>query len=256
MSEQQVDPGTGANWPSRADWLVVLAFGLASAGFVPLVHSLAGQEGVLAAVTTTLGACVVWVGLLTPALCAGGRGIWGAMLRGCAPADGVLVGLVILVIALGEEGRLTLLGALKVYAVLATLALVCISAVCAFMSRRNRPIAAMVVAMLVIFASATPFWMGGIINHASYPLSVDVLSAGVRVNPVFGVFGAVVDDTGFHWHQWRWMYYIFDYGAYGPLGEVKWHVTVMIYAVLAGMILAAGSIRRFFCCSARSGQAA
>ncbi len=209
-------------------------------GVVVLARSfgVAPRETVLA----TLAAMTVWVALSVPVLAASGSTAMGALLRGGIVADTSAVTLVVLCIA--TPSFVTVPAALKIYCILAAVTLACIAAVRCVRSDRARAAVAVVAAVLLCAALATPFWTGGLLQADSHATRQAAVEYAVALNPLYSVFAAVVEQTGFIWHVAPRLYEVTQIGDAAAPPPPEWYSAVVIYGLLACILSATHLIRR------------
>ena len=213
--------------------------------FVPLAVGVRPHEAVL----TALAATVVWVVLAAPAFAASGRGGLGALLRGGIVADAS--GIVMIVFWLiGRAGAwpemVTFLSAAKIYCTVAAVALFAVAVVGCFAGEPARFAAAVGAAVLLLAASASPLWVGGLLHGLSRPAAATAAAWAVYVNPFYSVTAAVNEQTGFLWHQYGVMYGLTWIGDFG-VPPVRWFAAAAIYgaaALVLGLACTLGRAKR------------
>ena len=206
-------------------------FGLARSFGVPV------REAVLA----TLATMAVWVALSVPAMAASGSTAMGALLRGGIVADTSAVTLIVLCIV---TPFVTILAALKIYCILAMVALACVAAVRCARSDRARGAAAVVTAVLLFAAIATPFWTGGLLEAGSYATRQAAVGYVVAVNPLYSIFAAVVEQTGFIWHVAPRLYTVTRIGDAIAPPPPEWYSAAVVYGLMACILVATHLLRR------------
>lgn len=193
------------------------------------------------AVLATLATMAVWVALSVPAMAASGSTAMGALLRGGIVADTSAVTLIVLCIV---TPFVTVLAALKIYCILATVTLACVAAVRCVRSHRARCAAAVVTAALLCVATATPFWTGGLLEAGSHATRQAAVGYAVAVNPLYSIFAAVVEQTGFIWHVAPRLYEVTRIGDAVAPPPPEWYSAAVVYGLLACILVATHLLRR------------
>jgi len=181
--------------------------------------------------------CVLWTVLAAPAFAASGRTAMGAIFRGGVVAD---MGLVCLLVLWGLCPQVTFAAALKIYCVLAAVALAGIAATRLARTPAGRYACAVVATTLLLALLASPFWVGGAIHDRPRPAAEWLVEAAVRTNPFYAATAALTETTRFVWHQATVMYRITRIGDYAAAPPLAWLPTVIIYLVAAA-VLGAGA---------------
>jgi len=192
------------------------------------------------AVLATLATMAVWVVISVPAMAASGSTAMGALFRGGIVADTSAVTLIVLCLA---TPFVTVLAALKIYCILATVTLACVAAVRCVRSDRARSAAAVVTAVLLCAALTTPFWIGGILQAGSPPVRHAAVGYAVAVNPLYSMFAAVVEQTGFIWHVAPRLYEITQVGDAVAPPPPEWYSAAVVYGLLACILVATHLVR-------------
>ncbi len=197
------------------------------------------------AALATLAACVLWTALAAPVLAAFGRTAMGALLRGGIVADASLASLLVLWAACDE---VTFPAALKIYCILAAVALAGIAATRLARTPAGRCACAVAATAILLAALASPFWIGGAIHNQPRATAEGVVAAAVYANPFYAATACLTETTRFVWHQASVMYRITRIGDYAAAPPLLWYPAVAIYLCVAGLlaILAAliGGVRR------------
>jgi hypothetical protein len=193
------------------------------------------------AVLATLAASAIWVVLSVPAMAASGSTAMGALLRGGIVADTSAVTLIVLCLA---TPFVTVLAALKIYCVLAAVALACVAAVRCARSRRARCAAALVTSVAFCAALATPFWTGGLLQAGSHATRQALVRCAVSANPLYSIFAAVVEQTGFIWHVAPRLYAVTRIGDAVAPPPPEWYSAALVYGLVACILAATHLVRR------------
>ena len=212
--------------------------------------ALAAGANLLGATMACLAACVVWLALASAVFAASGRDTLGSLVRGgiVADASGVVLLTLWLVCARHAEENapsyVTLLGAVKIYAVLAAMALLSVAAVRVPSREPTRYVAAVIVSVLMAAACAGPFWSGGLLRLVEEPARQQLVRQLVYWNPFYCVLDAVVRQTGVVWHQLPVLYRITRIGDYVAAPPPVWHAAAWRFALLAAILSAGKFISR------------
>jgi len=141
--------------------------------------AIAGDMSRMHVALAVLAICVLWVAIATPALAASGRTAMGALFRGGIVADASLVSLLVLWACCDE---VTGLGALKIYCVLAALALAGVAVTRLARSSAGRYICAVLASVVLRGVLAGPFWIGGPIRGARRETAEHLVAVAVYGN--------------------------------------------------------------------------
>lgn len=227
-------------WAATAAVIATMAvelgvFAAAMAAGMPRLHA------ALAALAT----CVLWVALATPALAASGRTVMGALLRGGIVADASFVSLLVLWACCDE---VTIVAALKIYCVLAAVALAGVAVTRLARTPAGRYIWAVLASAVLLAVLAGPFWIGGPIHGAPRATAENLVAAAVYANPFYAATACLTETSRFVWHDQSVMYRITRIGDYTSAPPLRWYPAVLIYLSAAGglAVLAAlaGRVRR------------
>ena len=192
------------------------------------------------AVLALLATATVWIALAAGALSAGpGRGLDG-LLRGGITADAT--GVVLLGLWLWTP-FLTFLGAVKVYCVLAAMALAAVAVVRVGRTRHGRAALAGVMAIALMLAMSTPLWANGLMVSVEGDVRQGVVAWCVDVNPFFAIANATVSSLGLVWHESPALYAVTVLGDRIAVPRIHWYVCVAVMLTLTGIALAARLIR-------------
>ena len=182
------------------------------------------------AALATLAVAAVWIALAAPVFAAGGRKAFDMLLRGGAVADATgltLLGLWLVCPAFG------LGSAVKIYAVLVSMALGGIAVVCCSRSPRGKLIAAAAVSIATLLAMTTPFWGNGALIALDGSARQGVATGLVAVNPAFSMASATARDLHWVWNEAPLMYRLTVLGQVMPVPAVGWYVTPLIWLGVA-----------------------
>jgi len=206
----------------------------------------AGGAGPLGATLATLAAAAVWAAVAAPICAAGARTALGALLRGCVVADASAVTLLTLWrIAADGQGRpyLTLPAAVKVYLILAAMALAAVAAVRCARTRAGRAAMAVLAAAVGMAALATPLWVNGLLAWAPRQYADTLAAWAVLANPFYSITSAVAERTGFTWHSAPILYGITRIGDSVAPPPAAWYAAAWRYAVVAAILAAVAWFR-------------
>lgn len=235
-------PGDGhVGWWRR--WWPVVAAGAATV-VVELGAYVVGRAGGASqrnATLAMLAVAAVWVALAAPALAAGGRGWFDALCRGGIVADGSGVALAVLWLA---PGPMTLWAALKVYCILAALAMAAVAVVRAGRSDAGRCAIAVAWSTVVMAALAAPFWSNGLIASLQGRPRRLAVAWLVRVNPFQSILAATRRQLACVWNEEPVMYRLTRVGEYVQGPSVRWYTAAALFAIVAGIFLGVGLLRR------------
>jgi hypothetical protein len=197
------------------------------------------------AVLATLAMMTLICAIMPPALAAGGRGAWSALLRGGVVVDATGLALLIL-LAIGPAGQggpaLTFWGVCKAYLVFAAVTLTGVAAVCLSARPVGRCIAAVLAATAFGLALASPIWISAWIGTGlERPAQEQAAELAVWINPFYAAAQAGYAGRPFIWHEWRAMYRWTRLGEYVSPPPVSWVSTAGLYAALAAAMGAMGA---------------
>jgi hypothetical protein len=244
-------PGAGNGWSVR-QFLAENGWAAASAAIATIAvemgvfaAGLAWRMPRLNAELAPLAVCVLWTALAAPVLAASGRTALAALLRGGIVADASLASLLALWAACDE---MTFPAALKIYCILAAMALAGIAATRLARTPAGRCAFAVAASAVLLAALASPFWVGGAIHAQPRATAEAITAAAVYANPFYAATAALAETARFVWHQAPMMYRITRVGDYAAAPPLLWYPAVAIYLSAAGVlaILAAlaGRVRR------------
>ena len=203
----------------------------------------AGGAGALMA---ALAAGAVWTAVAAPVLAADCPDALGALLRAAAVADATLVLLALAALtARTADGNscLSLAGAAKVYCILAAMALATTAATRCAATAWGRAAAASAAAIILTAALTTPLWMAGTLVHLQGSARRIAVDAAVHLNPFYGLCAAVVERTGFVWHQAPVMYRLRVIGEYVIPPPPRWWTSAAAMAAAAIVLAGAAAVR-------------
>ncbi|MBS3734282.1 MAG: hypothetical protein KGY99_05075 [Phycisphaerae bacterium] len=192
------------------------------------------------AVLGCLACALVWVALAAAPAAASAPTPLGALLRGGMPADASAVTLLVLWI---HSPHVTFLAAVKIYGILAAMALVGVAAARLGRSAPARAVAATTAAVTMIAMLSAPFWVGGLTRAGNRETGQTVAAGVVRVNAFYGVTAAVYEPMRQSWNEMPMMY---DHGQiqHHTLPPATWYDPVIVHGLLAGACAATALLRR------------
>ena len=232
-------PGLFRTLLKRDGW-PVLAIALATVGVqlgVFLIPQAFGAErGRL--VPASLIITGVWVALAAAIFAAGPCSTFSGLLRGGCVIDATAVLLAVLWLS---TPQVTFLAAVKLYCIYASVAF-CAIAFARFASTlRFRYLGAVLGALILTAAQAGLFWLPGLIQLASTSEDQSAIAAwGLRANPLYGVFSAIAEESGFVWHYAEVMYRITPLGEDIAVGSVQWYEPMAIWLITAAVLATIG----------------
>lgn len=170
------------------------------------LYVLARQQGLgpAAGLLSALAGACLWVAVSAGPLAAAGRSRLVGLLRGGAQADACGLGLAIVwLLARRADPPLTVTfsSLLACYAVLVSMALLAVAAVCCARRRADRFCLAAAASTVLLALAATPFWTGGLVEHAPAGQTDRIARQAVEWNPFYALTAAVIEPVGFIWHQ-------------------------------------------------------
>jgi hypothetical protein len=224
------------------DGRALLAGALTTVGVQLGLYLLARLAGVpqMQAALATLAATVMWVTLAAPVLGASGADALAGLLRGGCIADASAVTLIVLWLACPE---VTFPAAVKIYCVLAAVALSAVAVGRLARSPDRRYALAVTAALVMTVALASPLWIGGALRAAPDRAARGIAAAGVYVNPFYAVTAAIAAEARFVWHQAGVMYRITRIGDYADAPPARWYPCVLIHLAVAILLGAAAHLR-------------
>ena len=202
-----------------------------------------GANGVLAAIAASL----LWVAMAAPALAAGAKDAWGAVLRAGTAVDASAVALLWMwLFARSPDGEalVTFVAAVKIYCVLLATGLAGISAGRLGRSAAGRATAAVAMTVVLLAALATPFWTNGLVANLADQARRRTVACSVYVNPFYSAVSAVVHEIPFAWNEAPLMYRITLIGDYAPAPPVPWYAAVIVWSSVAAALTATHALRR------------
>lgn len=181
------------------------------------------------AVVVFLAMASLWLSLASPALAASGRGILSSLLRGGIVADAT--GLCVLILWLATP-CVRFWGAIQIYCLAWSMALVGIAAVWIARKPVGRLIACVTTAMLFALALTSLLWLGAWIGPAPGSWDTSLATWAVGINPFCAMTGVVARDVHFVWHEWGRMYTWTPVGEYAMPAPTEWYETCLLYLTL------------------------
>lgn len=206
------------------------------------VALVAGRADVPAArsAVATLAVATLWVALAAGPLSAGAETAFGAILRGGVVVDASIPALVLLVLT----GPVTAMGAVKVYCILAAVALWSIAMVRIARTGWGRYATAMTASAVLFAMLASPLWVGGLLEASGGAARRAIVWFAVAANPFYAVAAATVESTGFVWQEAPLMYRLTPIGDHVAAPTPAWYATVVIYGCVAAMLAGASLVRK------------
>ncbi len=187
----------------------------------------------------------LWMAFVPGCFAAGGVNNFSGLLRGGIVADTAAVSLLALWVAGrfgGLEEGISLLGAVKIYCVYASVALAGIAVVC--LARRPVARAALAVGAGCVFvaALASPLWISAWVGGTG---GSTLVTWAVRINPFYAVSDAVVGEMKFIWDGEGLMYDWSRVGEYAIPSPVGWYETCLLYLGLAACLAIPAVVRHY-----------
>ncbi len=189
--------------------------------------------------SATLAVATLWVAVVSAPLASAGKTAIGSLLRGGVVVDASIPALVVLAAA----GPVTVIEAVKVYLILAAVALFAVALVRVARTARGRGALAVTASVLLFVLLASPLWVAGPADATSGNLSRAVVRFAVTANPFYAVSSAVVGSTGFVWHQAPVMYPLTWLGEHLSFPPVRWHHTAVLYGCIAAILGGVAMVR-------------
>ncbi|MBL7221994.1 MAG: hypothetical protein ISS69_17940 [Phycisphaerae bacterium] len=183
----------------------------------------------------------VWVALASAIFAAGPRSTISGILRGGSVADATAVLLVVLWLNAPE---VSFLAAVKMYCIYASVSLCAIAAARCASSLRFRYFWGVIVGVLLVIVQGGLFWLPGLLQLVPADHKVAIAGMGLRANPLYGVFSAIADKSGFVWHYADVMYRITPLGEDLAVPPVQWYEPMVVHLALAGIFSATWLLRR------------
>ncbi len=203
-----------------------------------LVRSAAGETF---AALACLAAGTVWLALAAAPLGAGGGDWLSSLLRAGVLADASAITLVVLWTV---SPAVSLRAAVEVYCVYLAMVLFAVAAVRCPKSHAGRYTAAVIAAVVMMLAVATPFWTGGLLRAVERPARRAVLAVAVRTNPFYAVVAALFDRTGFVWSEARTIYAEIHQINDPDLPSATWYGPAAVWLIVAGILATTHLFRR------------
>ena len=182
----------------------------------------------------------VWVALASAIFAAGPRSTISGILRGGSVADATAVLIVALWLCTPE---VTFLSAVKLYCIYASVSLCAIAAARCAASLRFRYLGAVTGAALLTALQGGLFWLPGLLQLLPTAQKAAVAGMGLRANPLYGVFSAIADKSGFVWHYAEVMYRITPLGEDIAVPPVQWYEPMVVHLAIAGILAASWLVR-------------
>ena len=183
----------------------------------------------------------VWVALASPIFAAGSQSTISGLLRGGCVADGTAVLLIVLWL---QAPGVTFVAAVKLYCIYASVAFCGIAVARWARTVRFRYIWAVVGATVLTVLQGGLFWMPGVLGMFPTEYKTALAGIGLRANPLYGVFSAIADESGFVWHYAEVMYRITPLGEDIAVPPVQWYEPMVIHLAAAVAIAMWALLRR------------
>ena len=233
-SVRQFLAGNGWAAASAAIATVAVEMGVFAAGLawrMPRIH----------AALACLAVCVLWTALAAPVLAAFGRTAMAALLRGGIVADASLASLLALWVACDE---MTFPAVLKIYCILAAVALAGVAATRLAGTPAGRCACAVAASAVLLAALASPFWVGGAIHGQPRAAAEGIVAAAVYANPFYAATACLTETARFVWHQQPVMYRITRIGDYAAAPPLLWYPAAIVYLSAAGAMAILAAVGR------------
>ncbi len=227
-------PPTEPGW-RRHVWPIVVIFVLTVAVVLGTYWAaLGGGSGRRFAALAAVGSAVLWTALAAPVLAAGAKSWLGALLRGGAVADASLVSLLVLWLLTPSEapGAIPFVAVWKMYCMLVVVALAGVAFTRLGGSESRRYALGVVAAAVGVMMLATPFWMEGMLQDASYEAAQQMAAVAEWWNPFYSLAAAME----FSWHYAPRMYNITGIGEDIPGPRVYWYTVVVRWGMVAAVL--------------------
>ncbi|MFB3890549.1 MAG: hypothetical protein ACE15C_00855 [Phycisphaerae bacterium] len=197
-----------------------------------------------------LAACCVWAALASGVMAAGGRGWISATLRGGVIADATGISLLAAwLLGLAWPAKYQVLGFLDIVEIYCTFAVLSLAAVAAVQCARGpagRYAIAVASAVALMAALATPFWTGGIREHARPESRYRIVATAAEFNPFYSVSLPVARRTDKPWSLYDVMYKDVRFAQNQAVGAIHWYDSVVRYGVIAVMLVLVSVVRGRF----------
>ena len=193
------------------------------------------------AVPASLIIAGVWVALASAIFASGPHHAISGILRGGSVADATAVLLVVLWLSAPE---VTFLSAVKLYCIYASVALCSIAVARCASSLKFRYLGAVIGAAVLVALQGGLFWLPGLLQLVPVDSKAVVAGMGLRANPLYGVFSAIAEESGFVWHYAEVMYRITPLGEDIAVPPVQWYEPMVVHLAIAGIFSATWLLRR------------
>ena len=175
--------------------------------------------------------CLLWIGLISPCVMAGGRTPWCRMLRGGSVADASLVSFCLVWFWPGSS--LHFPGVVKLYCISVSIVLFYCAFIVMQSSRLKRCVSATCLAGLISIILLSPLLVNSALERAGSENEQSFVATwAVRINPFFALCDAVCERDGFHWTSASWMYDHTSLGENVPRPYVPWYQNCSIFLAL------------------------
>jgi hypothetical protein len=174
----------------------------------------------------------VWVALGSAIFAAGPRSALSGLLRGGCVADATAVLLVVLWLC---TPAVTFYSAVKLYCIYASVALCSIAIARCASTVRFRYLGAVAAGVFLTGLQAGLFWLPGLLQLAPTDYKSTLAGFGLRANPLYGVFSAIAEESGFVWHYAEVMYRITPLGEDIAVPPVHWYEPMVVHLAIAAV---------------------
>jgi hypothetical protein len=187
-----------------------------------------------------LAVASLWLALAPAGFASTGRGILSPLLRGGIVADAT--GLCVLVLWLTTP-CVHFLGAIEIYCLAWSMALVSIAAIWIARKPVGRCIAAVIFATLFVLTLTSLLWLGAWIGPEPSTQDSALASWAVGINPFCAMTSVVAQEVRFVWHEWGRMYRWTPVGEYAMPTPIEWYETCLLYLSIAGGLVCVALLR-------------
>jgi hypothetical protein len=205
--------------------------------------------GLRQAALAALMVAAVWTALAAPIFAAGARGALRSLIRAGLVADATFVAMLIIWMwwkgHFQDEqlGEMSFGSVLKAYCTVAAMAVLSAGAVNLPRCVPGRHIAAVVVAVCMMLALASPLWCGGLIASTHGQARSLVADLAVWLNPFYSVTASMIDSLNYVIQQEGLMYQLTLIGDYVAAPSCPWYVATVIYLPVGIILLVIGKAR-------------
>ncbi len=189
--------------------------------------------GVRTLIPASLIIAGVWVAMASAVFAAEPESPLSGLLRGGCVGDSTAV---LLLVLWAQAPEVTFLAACKLYCIYASVSLCAVAIVRTARTVRFRYLSAVVGATLLTALQGGLFWLPGLLQLSPTEYKSAIAGIGLRANPLYGVFSAIADESGFVWHYAELMYRITPLGEDIAVRPVQWYEPMAIHLAAAGAI--------------------